>query len=121
MLLMLVMGMAFGAIMGFFITYLKVQPFIATLAGHVVRARACASSSATTRSPSTTGSIEILGQTKILIPGLGRSGHQDRATYITILVVVALVVLVAAIYIAHYTRFGRTVYAIGGATSNRPG
>ena len=30
---MLLMGMALGAIMGFFITYLKVQPFIATLAG----------------------------------------------------------------------------------------
>ncbi len=31
--LMLLMGMAIGASMGFFITYLKVQPFIATLAG----------------------------------------------------------------------------------------
>ena len=31
--LMLLMGMAFGATMGIFITYLKVQPFIATLAG----------------------------------------------------------------------------------------
>ena len=33
MLLMLAMGMALGAMMGAFITYLKVQPFIATLAG----------------------------------------------------------------------------------------
>ncbi len=33
MLLMLAMGMALGAIMGYFITYLNVQPFIATLAG----------------------------------------------------------------------------------------
>ena len=32
-LLMLAMGMTLGAIMGGFITYLKVQPFIATLAG----------------------------------------------------------------------------------------
>lgn len=31
--LMLVMGMTFGLVMGVFITYLKVQPFIATLAG----------------------------------------------------------------------------------------
>ena len=31
--LMLVMGMVIGATMGFFITYLEVQPFIATLAG----------------------------------------------------------------------------------------
>lgn len=34
--------------------------------------------------------------------------------YISILVVLELVVLIAAIFIAHYTRFGRTVYAIGG-------
>ena len=31
--LMLLMGIGIGAVMGFFITYLKVQPFIATLAG----------------------------------------------------------------------------------------
>ncbi len=33
---------------------------------------------------------------------------------ISVNVVMAMVVLAAAIYIAHYTRFGRTIYAIGG-------
>ncbi len=37
-----------------------------------------------------------------------------KGDYITILVVVATVVLLAGMYIAQYTRFGRTVYAIGG-------
>jgi len=35
-------------------------------------------------------------------------------TSISINVVLALVVVAAAFYLAHYTRFGRTVYAIGG-------
>ena len=34
--------------------------------------------------------------------------------YISIPVVVGFILLAVAIYIAHYTRFGRTVYAIGG-------
>ena len=38
----------------------------------------------------------------------------NPAPYISIPVVVAFILLVIAIYIAHYTRFGRTVYAIGG-------
>ena len=55
----------------------------------------------------------ILGQTKILIPGLS-DPVTKQGDFVSILVVVELLVLVAAIYIAHYTRFGRTVYAIGG-------
>jgi simple sugar transport system permease protein len=35
-------------------------------------------------------------------------------TFTSINVVIALIVLVIAMYILHYTRFGRTVYAIGG-------
>jgi hypothetical protein len=38
----------------------------------------------------------------------------QQGDYISILVLVEVVVVLAAIYIAHYTRFGRTVYAIGG-------
>ena len=60
---MLVMGMTIGAIMGAFITYMKVQPFIATLAGMWIRAGS-ASSSATMRSPSTAASIASWGRPK---------------------------------------------------------
>ncbi len=38
----------------------------------------------------------------------------NAAPYISIPVVVAFLLLGTAIYIAHFTRFGRTVYAIGG-------
>jgi len=59
---------------------------------------------------------KILGQTKLLIPGWTELALQQGkpAPFITIFVVVSFVLLAVAIYIAQYTRFGRTVYAIGG-------
>lgn len=114
-LLMLAMGMTLGAIMGSFIVYLKVQPFIATLAGMWFARGMCffISDNAVTIDNRI---FQILGKTKILIPGLTELAAKQGtpAPYISIPVVVALTLLVVVIYIAHYTRFGRTVYAIGG-------
>ncbi len=112
MLLMLAMGMALGATMGAFITYMKVQPFIATLAGMWFARGMCFFISDDAISINNR-IYRILGMTKILIPGLA-DPVTKTGDFITILVVVALAVLAVAIYIAHYTQFGRTVYAIGG-------
>jgi simple sugar transport system permease protein len=112
MLLMLVMGMAIGAIMGAFITYLKVQPFIATLAGMWITRGLCFFISDDAIAINNRV-YTILGQTRILIPGLA-DPVTKKGDYISILVVVMLVVLAVGIYVAHYTRFGRTVYAMGG-------
>jgi ribose/xylose/arabinose/galactoside ABC-type transport system permease subunit len=111
-LLMLVMGMALGAIMGAFITYLKVQPFIATLAGMWFARGMCFFISDDVI-PIDNRVYIILGRTKILIPGLSDPVTQT-GDYISILVVIMMLVFIAAIYIAQFTRFGRTVYAIGG-------
>jgi ribose/xylose/arabinose/galactoside ABC-type transport system permease subunit len=110
--LMLLMGMAFGAMMGAFITYMKVQPFIATLAGMWFARGLCffiSDDAISIRDPV----FRLLGQTKILIPGLA-DPVTKQGDYISILVVVELVVLLVAIYICQFTRFGRTIYAIGG-------
>jgi galactofuranose transport system permease protein len=110
--LMLLMGVSIGAIMGFFITYLKVQPFIATLAGMWFARGLCyliSDSEIRIYNPT----YRLLTGTKILIPGLA-DPVTKKGDYITVLVVVALVILAAGMYIAQYTRFGRTVYAIGG-------
>jgi len=112
MLLMLAMGMSLGAIMGAFITYLKVQPFIATLAGMWFARGMCFFISDDAIAIDNRV-YRLLGQTKILIPGLS-DPVTKQGPFITILVVVALVVFAAAIYIAHFTRFGRSVYAVGG-------
>jgi ribose/xylose/arabinose/galactoside ABC-type transport system permease subunit len=109
------MGMSLGAIMGSFITYLKVQPFIATLAGMWFARGMCffISDNAVNIDNYT---FQIIGKTKLLIPGLMELSvsRGSPAPYITIPVVVAFLLLFAAIYIAQFTRFGRTVYAIGG-------
>jgi simple sugar transport system permease protein len=113
--LMLLMGMSLGAIMGSFIVKLKVQPFIATLAGMWFARGMCffISDDAVQIDNYV---FQIIGKTKLLIPGLMElSVSQGKpAPYITIPVVVAFLLLLIAIYILHYTRFGRTVYAIGG-------
>jgi simple sugar transport system permease protein len=110
--LMLLMGMAIGAIMGVLITHLKVQPFIATLAGMwFARGMCYIISDAEVRIHNPI--IKILAGTKILIPGLSNPVTQ-KGDYITILVVVAMTFFAISLFIAHYTRFGRTIYAMGG-------
>jgi simple sugar transport system permease protein len=108
----LLIGVGIGAVMGFFITYLKVQPFIATLAGMwFARGMCYLISDAEIRiyHPA----WRLLAGTKILIPGLADPVTRT-GSYVTVLVVIALLVLAAGLYIAHFTRFGRTVYAMGG-------
>jgi len=111
-LLMLVMGMALGAVMGSFIAYLKVQPFIATLAGMWFARGMCffISDDAIAINDRT---FRILGGTRILIPGLSDPAAK-QGDFVSIFLVVSFVVLAVAMYLAHYRRFGRTVYAIGG-------
>lgn len=113
MLLMLLMGTSLGAVVGGFITYMKVQPFIATLAALWITRGLCffiSDNAISIDNPV----YKILSQTKILIPFLSNPVTKE-GPYISILVVLALVVLVLGIYIAHYTAFGRNVYALGGS------
>jgi simple sugar transport system permease protein len=112
MLVMIAMGAALGTIMGLLITYLKVQPFIATLAGMwFARGMCYIISDLEVRIYDPL--YKLLAGTKILIPGLS-DVVTKKGDYITILVVLSLTVFAVALYIAHYTRFGRTVYSIGG-------
>lgn len=114
-LLMLIMGITLGATMGSIIAYLKVQPFIATLAG-MWFARGMCFFISDDAIPIDNTFYKILGQTKILIPGWTEIAVKqgNSAPYISILVVAAFLVLIFGIFVAHYTRFGRTVYAVGG-------
>jgi simple sugar transport system permease protein len=114
-LLMLAMGMSLGALMGTFIVKLKVQPFIATLAGMWFARGMCffiSDDAVNINNPI----FQVLGRTKILIPVLKELAESqgNPAPYITIPVAVGLILLVVAIYIGKYTRFGRTIYSIGG-------
>ncbi len=112
MLLMLAIGTTMGASMGYCITYLKVQPFIATLAGMWI-GRGLAYTISNESIAINNRTYELLARIKILIPGLSNVVTQKGA-YITISVVVAMTVFAVVIYMAHFTRFGRTIYAMGG-------
>ncbi|TYP74522.1 galactofuranose ABC transporter, permease protein YjfF [Paenibacillus methanolicus] len=103
--LVLVMGATFGTIMGAIIHYFKIQPFIVTLAGMFLARGLCYIISIDTITI-TNGFFTKVAQTKIALPG---------DSFISINVVIALAVVAGAIYLAHYTRFGRNAYAIGGS------
>jgi ribose/xylose/arabinose/galactoside ABC-type transport system permease subunit len=112
MLLMLMMGTAIGAIMGYFITYQNVQPFIATLAGMWI-GRGLSYFISNESIAIDNRIYALLSRTIILIPGLSNVVTQ-KGDYITPSVVIGMAMFAAAIYIAQYTRFGRTVYSMGG-------
>jgi galactofuranose transport system permease protein len=105
MILMLVMGIVFGLAMGSLIHYLKVEPFIVTLMG-LFFARGMAFiitlSSLTIKDPV----YRYLALTKLHIPLFAKA-------YVYIPSLVGPLLLLVAIYLANFTRFGRTVYAIG--------
>jgi len=105
MLLMLLMGIMFGLAMGGIIHYLKVEPFIVTLMG-LFFARGMAFiitlSSLTIKDPV----YRYLALTKLYIPFFEKA-------YLYIPSLVGPILLIVAIYLAKFTRFGRTVYAIG--------
>lgn len=109
------MGMALGAIMGSMIVYMKVQPFIATLAGLWFARGMCFFISDNAINIDNR-IFRILGHTRILIPGLKELADKQNtpAPYISIPVVVAFFMLFIGIFITRYTRFGRNIYAIGG-------
>jgi simple sugar transport system permease protein len=114
-LVVLLIGISLGAIMGSFITFMKVQPFIATLAGMWFARGMCffISDDAIAINDRT---FRILGETRFLIPGLTElaASRGNPAPYISLSVIVAFTLLGVTMYIAHFRRFGRTIYSIGG-------
>lgn len=105
MILMVVMGIAFGAMQGSIIYYLKVQPFIVTLMG-LYFARGMAYIINLNAVPINDALYRFLGLTPINIPNLPK-------THLYIYAFVAPVVLILAYYLSYYTQFGRTIYAMG--------
>lgn len=104
--LVLSLGTLFGAFMGWLIQRFRLQPFIVTLAGMFLARGACYLISIDSVSI-TDPAYTLLAQTRIHLWG-------DKAM-LSISAVLALVVLGVAIFVAHFTEFGRTVYAIGGS------
>ena len=99
----LLMGAIFGAGMGALIHFFRLQPFIVTLGGMFLARGLCyliSINSITIEDPT----FVALSQSQIgIFDGFVSPG-----------VLIAVVMLVLAIFVAHFTPFGRAVYAIGG-------
>ena len=118
MLLVLLVGIAFGAFQGFMIGYLGIQPFIVTMAGMFfcrgMTAVICTDQVSITKEINET--FYNLANMKINIPFGGYTNKKGMymTPYIRVTVVVALIVLVVVYLMLRYTRFGRSLYAVGG-------
>lgn len=106
--LVLAIGSLFGWCMGSLIQYFKLQPFIVTLAGMFLARGLCYVISIESITIDNEW-YQYVSQTKVYLFG---------KSYISISVIIALAVVAAAVFIAHYTRFGRNVYALGGSETS---
>lgn len=100
---MLAGGSAIGLLIGVLVQYFDVQPFIASLAG-LFLARGLAF-------------VVSLASIRVEEPGvlwLQQNRFRLGDWYFTPTGVLALAVVALAAFVLHLTRFGRTIYAIGG-------
>jgi simple sugar transport system permease protein len=109
-------GILFGAVQGWLISYLKIQPFIVTLAG-MFFARGLTAVISLEMITITNKTFLNLAKYKIYLPFGGTLNRKGVMIYPYIYptVVLALFVLVAAFIMLKFTKFGRTIYAVGGS------
>lgn len=112
--LALVIGLAFGVVQGFLVSYLDIQPFIVTLAG-MFFGRGLTSMISTEMISIKNETFLAWANYKIYLP-IGSFSKKGKflPAYIYPTVIIALLVLVIIILVMKYTKFGRSVYAIGG-------
>ncbi|MBB3658661.1 simple sugar transport system permease protein [Rhizobium sp. BK650] len=102
--IVLVITTAFGAVMGMIIHFLQMPPFIVTLAGMFL-ARGMAYVLSIDSIPIDHEYYSTLTSLYYRLPGGGR---------LTLIGAIMLIVFAVGIFIAHRTRFGTNVYALGG-------
>ena len=110
----LLIGLAFGAVQGFLIAHLEIQPFIITLAG-MFFARGMITIVSVDPQKAPANLMEIL-QTNIEIPWLGSVNKRGVLipAKMEIGVVIALVILILIFLLLRKRKLGRSFYAVGG-------
>jgi simple sugar transport system permease protein len=115
LVLALGIGLAFGLLQGFLISYLEIQPFIITLAGMFL-----ANGLLTTihKDPInvTHEGFVALRDYNIVIPFLGNNNRLGNFIPLEIKLgtVVVLALIVILVVLMKWSRFGRNLYAVGG-------
>ncbi len=114
-LLALGIGVAFGLMHGFLVSYLNIQPFIITLAGMFL-ANGLLTTIHTDPVNASLPAFLALRETSIRIPWLGTVNRLGNfiPLRISLGMIVVLVVVAAVAALMKWSRFGRNLYAIGG-------
>ena len=118
MAVVLGVGILFGLLQGFLVGYLQIQPFIVTMAGMFFARGMTAVISTQQVSITSSPFMTTLANMKINIPfNIGayvNAKGKLMVPYIRVTVLIAIAVLVVVFLILRYTRFGRSLYAVGG-------
>jgi simple sugar transport system permease protein len=101
----LLVGTVLGFCMGCFIHYFNLQPFIVTLAGMFLARGLCYLISVESITINNEF-FSFMASTRIPVGG---------GNFISISVIIAMLVVITAIFVAHFSKFGRNVYALGGS------
>lgn len=114
-LIALAIGLAFGAVQGYLVAYLGIQPFIVTLAG-MFFARGMTTIVHTNPFNVENEEFVSLKNLRVIVPGLGSTTRTGRYVdaYIEPGVIAALLVVVIMFVLLKYTKPGRHFYAVGG-------
>lgn len=116
MFFVLIIGLVFGLVQGFCIAYLEIQPFIVTMAGMFFARGMTAVLCKEQVSIVSDKLFTAMSTMKIVIPFGGYENKKGvyQAPFIRPTVIVALLVVVVIYLMLKYTKFGRSIYAVGG-------
>lgn len=114
-LIALAIGLAFGAVQGFLVAYLDIQPFIVTLAG-MFFARGMTTIVNTNPFNVENEAFVAVKETRIIMPGFGSVNKLGKYVnaYVEIGVVVAVLTVIVLFCVLRWTKLGRSFYAVGG-------
>ena len=118
-LAVLAVGLIFGLVQGFCVGYLEIQPFIVSMAG-MFFARgmtAVISTNQLSITQETNATFYSWANWRLNLPFGGVPNRKGVLImpYLRVGVLIALVVLVVIFLVLRYTKFGRSLYAVGGS------
>lgn len=114
-IIVLFVGILFGFVQGWLIAYLKIQPFIVTLAG-MFFARGMTAVISTEMITIKNSTFLTMANSKFYLPFGGVVNKKGVLVqpYIYPSVIIAFIVLILMYLMLKYTKFGRSIYAVGG-------
>ena len=115
MLIALAIGLAFGAVQGYLVAYLDIQPFIVTLAG-MFFSRGMTTIVNSAPFNVANEAFVALKETRVIVPGMGSVNKLGKYVnaYVEIGVVAALIIVIVLFCVLRWTKLGRSFYAVGG-------